>query len=156
MAAIVVSIVASNFFMFRAFNKPTVVYFETSTLFQNFKMAKETELSLETEYKKRRAIVDSLSDVLQQNSASNNKDYYLNHFLEERENLESYIQNSGAEASKKIWARINSYTKDFAELHDYKVIISSNNNEGQVYGNVDLNVTDALTNYINKRYEGIN
>lgn len=155
-AAVAVAIIATNYLTYRFSERPTIVYFDASKLFQKFKMSKETQLSMQGEFRKRTATVDSLDRLLQRHAAGDSKEYYLSHFIEEKENLELYVRNSGVEASKKIWSRVDSYARDFAQLKDYKMIISSDEHQGVIYGQDGLDITDALVNYMNERYEGLN
>lgn len=148
--------VASSYCVTRFFNTTSIVYFESHRLFQNFKMTKESRGILESEFKQRKNNVDSLNVLLQEATVGERKDYLLNQFLDQKEELENFMQNSEIDASQKIWLRINTYSKDFAEQNGYNLIFSTNEKESILYGSPHLEVTDELLNYINKRYEGSN
>ena len=144
-------------FIFLTFNsQPKVVYVDNVKIFNDFNMTKELKLSGEKEFNSRKTYLDSLSSKLQSSEIPpQEKKILMQEFIQKKEELEQFNQIFASEQSSKIWARIKSYTTEFSKENKYKLIIGSENKSNVLFADEDIDVTDDLLTYINKKYEGL-
>ena len=79
----------------------------------------------------------------------------MKEFVSKRDEFDQFNEQFALEESKKIWTRISSYSEQFAQDNNYKVILGSNTTQNVLYGNKTLDVTKELLEYINKKYSGL-
>lgn len=76
--------------------------------------------------------------------------------MQRKEALEAFNQNFATEESAKIWKRISSYIKEYAEQNAYDIILGSDQNQTVLYSNEQHNITKEVLVFINTKYEGKN
>lgn len=133
--------------------KNEIVYVDNSSLFNEFRMTKELIKTGEIELNARKRAVDSIYQVLKAMDNQNEKSRLTREIIELQQQIENFQSNYSATNVETIWKRINSYTKDFSKEMGYDLIIGSQTN-GVFQGNPDLDKTNELLTYINRRYEG--
>lgn len=150
-------ITLSLFIIFTYLNtSPKIVYVDNIKLFDNFNMTKELKKSGEKEFNLKKATVDSLYATLQSPEiSSSEKKLVMQQFVRQKEELEQFNQYFAAEQSSKIWTRIKSYSSEFSKENKYKLIIGSENKSTVLFADENIDVTNDLLTYINKKYEGL-
>ncbi|MGH2665716.1 OmpH family outer membrane protein [Flavobacterium sp.] len=119
-------------------------------------MTKEMKKIGEKEIGARKLFLDSLYTKLQSGAISESeKKDLMQTFIQGKEELQSFNQNFAAEQTSKIWSRIHGYVNDFSKEQNYKLIIGSQDGQSVLYADQDLDVTEELLQYINKKYEGV-
>jgi outer membrane protein len=119
-------------------------------------MTKELKLSGEKEFNSQKTHLDSLYLKLQSSEISpQEKKILMQEFIQKKEELEQFNQIFASEQYSKIWARIKSYTSEFSKENKYKLIIGSENKSNVLFADEDIDVTNDLLTYINKKYEGL-
>lgn len=137
-------------------NSPKIVYVDNIKLFDNFNMTKELKNSGEKEFNLKKMTVDSLYAKLQSPKiSSSEKKLIMQQFVQQKEELEQFNQYFAAEQSSKIWARIKSYSSEFSKENKYQLIIGSENKINVLFADENIDVTNDLLTYINKKYEGL-
>nr|WP_228520480.1 OmpH family outer membrane protein [Flavobacterium sp. CSZ] len=136
--------------------KNKTVYVDNVKLFNDFSMTKELKNSGEKEFNLKKSKVDSLYSKLQYPGLSiSEKKITMQQFVQYKEELEQFNQFFAAEQSTKIWARIKSYSAQFSKDRNYQLIIGSDNKQTILFADEEIDVTNDLITYLNKKYEGI-
>nr|WP_281310768.1 OmpH family outer membrane protein [Flavobacterium flavigenum] len=132
------------------------MYVDNIKLFDNFNMTKELKNSGEKEFNLKKTTVDSLYAKLQSPEISpSEKKLLMQQFVQQKEELEQFNQYFAAEQSSKIWARIKSYSSEFSKENKYQLIIGSESKTNVLFADENIDVTNDLLTYINKKYEGL-
>ena len=133
-----------------------IVYVDNVKIFENFNMTKELKKVGEKEFNLKKIKVDSLYAKLQSLKISpSEKKMVMQQFVQQKDELEQFNQYFAAEQSSKIWARIKSYSSEFSKENKYQLIIGSENKTNVLFADEDIDVTNNLLMYINKKYEGL-
>ena len=133
-----------------------IVYVNNVKIFENFNMTKELKKIGEKEFNLKKIKVDSLYTQLQNlQISSSEKKTTMQQFVQQKEELEQFNQYYAAEQSSKIWTRIKSYSSEFSNENKYQIIIGSENTSNVLFADDDIDVTNDLLTYINKKYEGL-
>lgn len=132
------------------------VYIDNEKLFDGFNMTKELKRLGEKEFNSKKMITDSLyAKINSPQTTASDKKILMQEFIRSKEELEQFNQKFGLEESSKIWSRIHSYTSKFSEENNYQLIIGSQNKQSVLYADENIDVTNQLLTYINKKYEGL-
>lgn len=151
---VILSWLTTIFFVYN-YSLQKTVYVDSSKLFENFQMTKEMKIIGEKEFNARKRSLDAIYSTLQSKTISEmDRKALMQNFIQGKEDLEQFNQNFAAEESSKIWARINNYAKEFSKVNKYQLVIASMNNN-VLYADEEIDVTNALLIFINKKYEGI-
>lgn len=153
----IVSLLSLIVFFLILFTQSTqkIAYVDNTKLFENFRMTKEMKRIGEKEFNTRKIGLDSLYSKLQSQTLSEiDKKMLMQQFINGREELERFNQNFTSEESSKIWSRINSYAKEFSKINKYQLVVASGNNT-VLYADEEIDITNELLIFINKKYEGI-
>jgi outer membrane protein len=145
------------FLIFTNFNKSQkVVYVDNNKLFNDFYMTKELKRVGEKEFNAKKSNVDFLYKKLQSSEITDSeKKIVMQEFIQSKEELEQFNQIFASEQSSKIWARIKSYSSQFSEENNYQLLIGSENKSNILFAAEEIDVTNDLLTYINKKYEGL-
>jgi outer membrane protein len=120
-------------------------------------MTIEMKRNGQKEFTLRKSHIDSLYSKVQSSAISNDeKKIVMQQFIQAKEELERFNQNFASEESDKIWSRIKSYSLEFAKENQYELIIGSENKTNILFADEDIDITNELLTYINKKYEGLN
>ena len=132
-----------------------VAYVDSTILFKEFQMTKESKAAGEKLYLIQSQAIDSLSQVLKYSEDSNLNSDLMQSILRRKEDLEHFEEQFVSEEFAKIWSRIKNYIEEFSKKEGaYKIIISSQEDNTILYGVPDSNITNELLTYINQRYNG--
>jgi len=142
------------FFVFYKKSIPSIVYVDSNKLFTEFKMTKELKIKGEKELQFKKHQLDSLQFLLKATVDNDRRSAILQQLINEKQIIEEFQLNYSQLNSEKIMERISIYTKDFAELNDYDLIIGSRGKDQLLYGKKDKDVTVLLLQYLNEKYEG--
>ncbi|WP_162126059.1 OmpH family outer membrane protein [Flavobacterium phycosphaerae] len=132
----------------------SIVYVDNYKLFEGFRMTKELKEAGEKELRFKKIQLDSLQFLLNKAADNTSRSAIMQQLINQKQAIEEFQSNYSQSNSEKIWERISNYTKDFAELKHYDLVIGSNGKEQLLYGKKDKDVTVLLLDYLNKRYEG--
>lgn len=133
-----------------------IVYVDNNKLFEGFNMTKEMKQVGEKEFNTRKIGLDLLYSRLQSQTISDgDKKTLMQQFIQGKEELEQFNQSFATEEASKIWSRIQGYTADFSQENKYQLIIGSQNRQAVLFADENVDVTNELLTYINKKYEGI-
>lgn len=137
--------------------KNKIVYVNSMELFEQFKMTKELKRTGEKQFNEQKIVVEGLYNQLQDSSITEDqKKVIMQEFMQRKEALEAFNQNFATEESAKIWKRISSYIKEYAEQNAYDIILGSDQNQTVLYSNEQHNITKEVLVFINTKYEGKN
>jgi outer membrane protein len=132
-----------------------IVYVDNEKLFDNFNMTKELKRSGEKEFNSKKTVTDSLYKKINSSGITlSEKKVLMQQFIQSKEDLEQFNQNFALEVSTKIWSRIHSYTSEFSKENKYQLIIGSQNKQSVLFADENIDVTNELLIYLNKKYEG--
>lgn len=153
---ILLTLLLSAFIIFNyTKNSTKTVYVDNNTLFNNFNMTKELKKLGEKEFNIKKSSLDSLYLKLQSSQISaSEKKILMQQFVQGKEELDQFNNYFASEQSSKIWARIKSYSSEFSKENKYQLIIGSENKTNVLFADEDIDVTNDLLTYINKKYEG--
>ena len=142
------------FYFFKS-NKE-IVYVDTVKLFDGFVMTKEMKRVGEKEFNSRKLFLDNLYSNLQSPTTSaSEKKGLMQQFIQGKEELEQFNQTFATEQTAKIWSRIRSYTSEFSKEKNYQLIVGSDNKQTILFADENIDITNDLLTYLNKKYEGI-
>lgn len=144
------------FFAFKVLEpSKKIVYVDNVKLFDGFIMTKEMKRVGEKEFNARKNSLDVLYSKLQSQTISEGeKKILMQQFIQGKEELEQFNQSFATEETSKIWSRIDGYTSEFSQENKYQLIIGSQNKQSVLFADENIDVTNELLTYINKKYEG--
>lgn len=141
---------------FFSLKQKDVVFVNNEKIFNEFRMTKELKLTGEKDLMRKKGKLDSLYAYLSFVKNDEIKSKVIREIASQKEQIEIFQQDFVIGTSDKIWNRINSYLKDYADLKGYDLVIGSQTHGTAFYGNQKSDATNDLLLYINKRYEGNN
>lgn len=142
------------FYFFKSNNE--IAYVDNQKIFDGFVMTKEMKRAGEKEFNSRKLVLDKLYSNLQSATISaSQKKELMQQFIQGKEELEEFNQTFAAEQTAQIWSRITSYTAEFSKEKKYELIIGSDNKQAVLFADEEIDVTNDLLTYLNKKYEGI-
>lgn len=119
-----------------------------------FKLVSEFELQLEytkqfkVEVDRQKQMIDSL--VYAQKLRDPVSADQLKNALYQKLNMET--EKTNVEIEKMLWTRLNPFIEDFGRERGYSYIYGANGTGNVLYASPDLDITDELIEYVNKRY----
>lgn len=143
------------FLFFFVFENSEVVYVDNVKLFEAFNMTKEMKKKGETIFQAQKIRLDSIYSILNKSSQINNEEL-KNKFILEKNAFEETSQQYALQESDKIWVRLNDYIKDYSSTKGYKIILGSTNQQQVLFAAPEIDITNELITFVNKRYEGEN
>lgn len=145
----------SSFIIYeKFFNNEKIVYVDKEKLFDNFQMTKDLKTIGDKEFNSRKLSIDSLYTKLQSELGSQEKESLMKLLISKKEDFDYFNQTYASTEAKKIWSRIDSYIKTYSEEKNYTLIIGSDSKRDVLYAKDCVDITQELTEYINKKYEG--
>lgn len=144
---------------------PKTGYVNLSKVFEEFTGKKELENKLQQEAQGNQRYLDSLSFDLQnlaRQVGEHSKDNKQLQLLEEKQNqlntakvrIDQYTVNRHQQLTEQVWMQINQYVKDFGTEKEYEYIFGADGAGTLMYGSTNKDLTESITQYINKKYEG--
>ncbi|MBN8641161.1 MAG: OmpH family outer membrane protein [Flavobacteriales bacterium] len=150
--AVIILILVSIFYII--YNQHSkLVFVDNSKLFNEFKMTKDLVKVGEKQVALMNRNLDSLSFILKSSNNTEIQKELTLKIIEQRRQINEFQNNFTNTNSENIWKRINEYVKDFSVKNNYDLVVGSQVN-GVFYGKPELDTTDELLEYINKKYEG--
>ncbi|MCF6133248.1 OmpH family outer membrane protein [Flavobacterium wongokense] len=143
-----------TFFICYKMMPASTVYVDSEKLFTEFKMTKELKKAGEHQLQLKTAKLDSLQLQVRMTQDEKTRALIMQEFIKQQQEIDAFQQEFTALNSKNIWARIATYSADYAEAKGYDFILNSNNNQTVLAGSKKKDITGQLLNYINKKYEG--
>jgi outer membrane protein len=117
-------------------------------------MTKDLKKIGEVEFNSKKKEIDSLYLRVQGNLSESEKESLMKLLISKREEFDYFNQTYASSEAMKIWNRIDSYVLKFSEEKEYKIIIGANSKRDVLYVDKKIDITQELTEYINKKYEG--
>ncbi|HYG50803.1 MAG TPA: OmpH family outer membrane protein [Flavobacteriales bacterium] len=154
-------------FFLRPENKPR--YIDNFKLFNGFELKKTLEKELKVSVNARKLTLDSLRLVLgdmyreldssKLGQEENRKKLLLarqleNHIVLKEKSFAETDVLQAREMDEKIWKQINQYVKDYGEEKGLDIVFGTSGTGNIMYAKGDLDITDELVMYINKKYLG--
>lgn len=154
---LLILLIGINIYQFT--RKEKIVYINTAQVFDKFKLTE----SLRQEYTKVEMIrINQLDSLMMEITMlrkelpgnaelihSKEKQYLLKQqeFQQQNEDLKTQLDT-------KIWTQLNQYIKDYGEANNMRFIFGSSGDGNLMYARENDNCTEAMIQYVNKRYEG--
>ncbi len=138
--------------------KEEVVYINNIELFNGFNMTKDMKSFGNNEVKKRTTELESLytkfnalteKEKKEKSSASLQQQIAI-----KSKELQEFKEKHGLELNQKIWLRLNTYIKEYAESNNLKVVLGSNGSGSLMFAEESIDFTNKILHYSNKKYEG--
>lgn len=134
---------------------PTIGTVDSARLFNEFRMTKEMQALAAKENTKKVYSIDSLKYLLTMQGIDERKTT-INEIYRIQDSIEVYNNRLVSQESKKISARIKSYTAEYAAKKNYDFIIGTSDYEHNLlFAARNTDVTRELLNFINMKYEGL-
>ena len=142
-------------------------YVELNKLYSEFDMTKEYTKNLEGSQQIKKARLDSMSfeiEMLGKQLEMNRPPESSPEVMEYNRKVESFmaLKNryeeddylANQKYTEEINLQINKYVEEFAKEFHYDVIFGGNGSGNIMYLDKDINLTDKVLDYINKKYSG--
>lgn len=152
---IVILLIISFLLFDKIYTNEKIVYIDNQKLFDNFQMTKDLKKNGETEFNLRKKEIDSLYLKVQGNMGESERESIMKLLISKREEFDYFNQTYASSEAIKIWNRIDSYVLKFSEEKEYKIIIGANSKRDVLFADKEIDVTQELIDYVNKRYEGL-
>lgn len=152
---IVISLIIGFLLFDKIFSVQKIVYVDNQKLFDNFQMTKDLKKIGETEFNLKKKEIDSLYLRAQGDLGESEKESLMKLLISKREEFDYFNQTYASIEATKIWNRIDSYVVKFSEEKKYKIIIGANSKRDVLFADKEIDVTQELMDYVNKRYEGL-
>lgn len=142
-------------------NTKKTAYINTSEVFNNFKMTKEIDVDVKKVEEKKQNILDSIAGRIKEITAGivksddANFNFLKNEFLTKRERFSDEISGLKQASIEKVWKQINQYLMEYGKDNNYDIIMGATGQGSLMYANENINITQEVTEYINKKYEGV-
>ncbi|MFK5982274.1 MAG: OmpH family outer membrane protein [Flavobacteriaceae bacterium] len=131
-----------------------MVYVDNVAVFSGFNLAKDLNSIHQKELKLQKNKVDSIITILQADPESNPTEQQQRQFVFENNKLKEmgeYLQN---EVSQQVWNRINDYIQLYGDQNNFKIILGTQGNGNIMYGDKEVDITNAFIEFANNKYEG--
>ena len=127
-------------------------FVKLNRLYDGFTYKQELEKELERVQRLRTAQLDSLKLGLERDSEgfrTKREDFYR---IQERYSEEQQVLVR--EYDQKIWKQLNQYISDYGKAEGFDLLLGADGNGTLMYAEEGMDVTEALSTYVNKRYQG--
>ncbi len=135
-------------------------YIATAKVFDEFSLKKEMENDLKKVQTSRQAYLDSLKLIVQTLAGGAAKDNdskiseYKKMYLIKEEQFNQENESVLRSYNDKVWKQLNQYVEDFGKENGYDYLFGTSGQGNLMYAAEGDNVTDAVIDYINKKYNG--
>jgi outer membrane protein len=169
-SAIGLNFIILGLVLWQVSNKPRFAYVDLPGVYDNFQMKKQLESKLDNVGSQRKSILDSLEIKLK--TLASTIDHGMSASQKHKDSLYSAYENLRQEYALKsqnftednertkqqyneqIWKQLNQYIKDYGHDNGYAFIFGADGSGSLMYGNDPQNITDAIKEYVNKRFAG--
>lgn len=154
---------AGCFMAYHYFFSPHLAYISNPEVFNGFILKKELETKLNRTKEERKKTIDSLMLNLQLLSKSTDPkdkkqvdkfDVFRQQYLSRKQELEQVNQSLEQQYTEQVWKQLDQYIKDYGQTHNYAFIYGTSGDGSVMYAKDKENITGAIIEYINKRYQG--
>lgn len=147
-------------------NEEKIVYVENYKLYNEFDLTKELNLELTNFSQKRQRELDSLNmifndmtarfEIMSQIPAEDYRAYndLRNIIMFRQKAYEEELYVKSEEYDQQVWTRLNDFTKQYAEQHDFDYVLGATGTGNLMYAKDTLDITDELVSYCNQNYNG--
>lgn len=142
-------------------SRPRIAYINNISVYNGFTLKKELESKLNNIKISKENILDSMRVNLQHLSKNLNTPAMQREFEIQRE---QYLRKKGqfdeendalaSEYTGQIWTQLNQYIKDYAQKHNYDLILGTTSDGSLMYARESMDLSADMIIYINKKYEG--
>jgi outer membrane protein len=151
---------------FSWFNKPKTAYIIIQEVYSGFKMKLEMEKKFVQTTAARQKRLDSLqtelksfATILDQNvkntvSDLQKFDQLRDFFMQQKQMADQDNKNLMQQYDAEILTQLNQYVKDYGKEQHYQYIFGNDGNGSLMYGIDERNISKAVLEYINQKYEG--
>lgn len=145
------------FYIANLSEKKEFVYVDNIKLFNGFNMSKDLSDLHNKKIQIQSKQVDSLYQQFQFHIKAKNE--------AEMKNTQQLLQNAdqqlneqkqyvSTEVSQQVWNRLNEYIKEFSKDNGYTIVLGTQGNGNVMYAKEAIDITPAILEYANLKYEG--
>lgn len=123
-------------------------YVDLFKLVQEFELQKEYSAEAKREIEREKSIIDSVVYIERLRDPSSYERFKNELYTD----LNNKAEQRNKEIEALIWKRLNPYLADFGKEHDYAYLYGANGSGTVLYADEDLDITQEIIEYVNKRY----
>ncbi|MFO0355660.1 MAG: OmpH family outer membrane protein [Sphingobacteriaceae bacterium] len=147
--------------------KRDLVYIDMGKVYQEFSLSKELGKVVERRIKEGKLVSDSLYQALQLKTMEVKESKMENAenlstltsmeqaFYLRQQQIEKEVAELSADNESKVWNQMNKYITDYGKMNSYTFILGANGQGFIMHADSELDVTDDVIKYINRRYSGL-
>lgn len=135
-------------------SKPSA-YVNLNQVYKEFALTQELTEKYEFVKINRTSRLDSLEvEILKLDKSSDQYADFVNLYGAQQKAFSQEIDRLGLQYDDQIWKQINEYVEQFGSTSGYDLILGIKGEGNVMYGTQELNVTEEVLNYINRKYAG--
>ena len=147
-------------------NRPKLGYIIISEVYSKFELKKQLEHKFLSAKANRQKVLDSLGFDLRllakridaaKGKDRKDEDFYNSkreEFYRRTQMMEEDNNALSKQYDTEIFNQLNQYVRDYGKEFHYQFIFGNDGNGSLMHGEDDLNVTDDVVKYINRKYSG--
>lgn len=149
-------------------NQNKIAVVDNQKLFLEFIMTKELQKELEDYSKQSTSDLEKIKhqililenridsiDIKEQGSITSRLSYLMEVFEQRSEIYQDSTVAMVNRSDLKIWRRIHEYTNQYAKANGIDLIIKNKDEFDLLYSNGNMDITEDLIPFINRKYEGL-
>ena len=121
-------------------------YIENYKVYESFKAKKELEAQLLNLKSANKMRLDSIRLLVKDEQTEL---YYRQQALQ----IEQEEEEAALKYNTQIWNQLNSYVQEYGKANSYDFIQGATGSGSMMYAREDLDITDEIIEYVNKKYE---
>lgn len=160
-----VSIIAILISLFYNNDQKKLAVVDLQRVFSEFSYTLELEASVDSEFRSKRAYIDSLEMSLKriemQLLTGRNSDLEQQHSIIKNQweiesiSFENAYTTKIEESNEKIWGQLNQYISDFGKEKNYDIVFGASGDGKIMYAKDEVDVTEEVIEYVNNKYAGL-
>ena len=130
-------------------------FIENVKVFEEFEMKKDYDKKIENDLKNEVNILDSLQlqiNRLSINNETSKIDIIKQEYFSKQEQYNKLFQELSSKYTTEVNNRLNEYIESFSEENNFDILLGSGGQGNVMFTKKEVNVTDKLIEYINKKY----
>ncbi len=165
------SLIACCIAAYAIFSTPKMALIDNARLVSEFQATKEAQQRLQTDQSRRKFYLDSLNLHLESeyNQLSVQKTKLSQGKFEEKQSAFTDLRNHVAQVNQlyqrdlaqseqqiyeQVSTQLNAYVQEFAQKHGYDLLLGAAGTGNVWYVSDQEDITEAVIQYVNQRYEG--
>ncbi len=140
----------SGMWMRNIYATPKIAFVDIGKMVADYKFKKDLEKVSENGLYRIKAVIDSLGMVKKIGTTDKKVDTML---ASAEFAFQKYYEQSNLEINKKVWSRLNPLIDKYGKEKDMQLIIGATGTGTVLYGNHATDVTEDITQYINRHFE---